>query len=113
MSFIEVIDQVVALLRHRGRLSYRVLKREFGLDDEQFEEVKEDLIEVQELAIDKDGKMLLWVGDGETTPQKTVAQTAGASAAELPSSAPTAQSEPDAPAGERRQLTAMFCDLVG
>ena len=35
MSFIELVDQVAQLLRQRGRISYRVLKREFGLDDEQ------------------------------------------------------------------------------
>ena len=54
MSFIEVVDQVARLLRHRGRISYRVLKREFGLDDDQLEDLKDELIEAQELAVDKD-----------------------------------------------------------
>jgi len=34
MDFYAVLDQVVALLRSRGRVSYRVLKRQFALDDE-------------------------------------------------------------------------------
>jgi hypothetical protein len=29
MGFYEVLDQVVALLRQRGRVTYRALKREF------------------------------------------------------------------------------------
>jgi len=29
-----VLDQVVALLRSRGRVSYRALKRQFALDHE-------------------------------------------------------------------------------
>ena len=113
MDLYEIIDQVAALLQQRGRLSYQALKYQFKLDDEGVAALTSELIEVQELAIDKDGKMLVWTGDGETTPEETVAQTADAPAAELPSSAPTAQSEPEASAGERRQLTVMFCDLVG
>jgi hypothetical protein len=33
MGFYEVLDQLVALLRQRGRVTYRALKREFQLDD--------------------------------------------------------------------------------
>jgi hypothetical protein len=34
MDFYTVLDQVVDLLRRRGRVSYRALKRQFALDDE-------------------------------------------------------------------------------
>ena len=34
MDFYTVLDQVLALLRQRGRVSYRALKRQFQLDDE-------------------------------------------------------------------------------
>jgi class 3 adenylate cyclase/predicted ATPase len=114
MSFIEVIDQVIELLRNRERISYRVLKREFGLDDEQLEDLKEELIDVQELAADKDGKMLVWTGDD--TPAETSSHTTDTPAAQLPVSAPSGRLEPErsqASQGERRQLTVMFCDLVG
>ncbi len=113
MDFVEVIEQAKALLQSKGRVTYRVLKRQFALDDESLEDLKEQLIEAEELAIDKDGKMLVWVGDGETTPEETVAQPANVPAAELPSLDQPAQPEREAPAGERRQLTVMFCDLVG
>ena len=34
MDFYTVLDQVVDLLRRRGRVSYRALKQQFALDDE-------------------------------------------------------------------------------
>ena len=33
MDFVAVLDQVITLLRQRGRLTYRTLKRQFELDD--------------------------------------------------------------------------------
>ena len=47
MDFYEVLDQVIDLLRGRGRVSYRALKRQFDLDDEYVEDLKVELIEVQ------------------------------------------------------------------
>ena len=37
MDLYEISDQVVALLRQRGRLAYRALKLQFQLDEEQLE----------------------------------------------------------------------------
>jgi hypothetical protein len=34
MDFYTILAQVLALLRQRGRVSYRALKRQFGLDDD-------------------------------------------------------------------------------
>ena len=65
MRFSEIIDQVSALLQRKGRITYRSLKLEFDLDDEQLDVLKEELIEGQELAVDKDGKILVWTGDDE------------------------------------------------
>jgi hypothetical protein len=62
MSFLQKVDKVIALLQSRGRISYRVLKREFELNDGDIEDLKDELIEAQELAVDKDGKVLVWVG---------------------------------------------------
>ena len=33
VDFVAVVDQVIALLRQRGRVTYRTLKRQFQLDD--------------------------------------------------------------------------------
>ena len=73
MKFSEVIDQASDLLQRKGRIMYRSLKREFALDDEALEDLKAELIEAQELAIDKDGKMLVWTGDGSDSPAESIA----------------------------------------
>ena len=88
-----------------------MLQREFALDAETLEDLKVELIEVDELAVDKDGKMLVWAG-GETA-EESVSQPVDAPTEEPSSSAPAFQSKEAIPAGERRQLTVMFCDLVG
>jgi hypothetical protein len=33
MEFYDVLDQILDLLRRRGRMSYRALQRQFHLDD--------------------------------------------------------------------------------
>ena len=38
VDFVAVVDQVIALLRQRGRVAYRTLKRQFQLDDEALED---------------------------------------------------------------------------
>ena len=40
MDFYTLLDQVVALLRQRQRVSYRALKRQFQLDDDYLEDLK-------------------------------------------------------------------------
>jgi glucose/arabinose dehydrogenase len=67
MKFSEVVAQTLAWLQREGRVSYRALRLEFDLTEEVLDALKEELIEVKELAIDKDGKMLVWVGN--TSPE--------------------------------------------
>jgi hypothetical protein len=69
MTFDEVLAQVVELLRHEGRVAYRILKRRFALNDEDLEDVKADLIDAKRIAIDEDSKVLVWVD--ETTGKET------------------------------------------
>src|SRR6185436_15104436 len=64
MKFSEIVEQAKTLLQRKERISYRALKMEFDLDDEQLDILKEELIDIEELAIDKDGKMLVWIGQG-------------------------------------------------
>jgi hypothetical protein len=63
MGFFELLAQIIELLQREQRVSYRALKREFSLDDAYLEDVKVELIEVKQLAVDHEGKMLLWTGD--------------------------------------------------
>ena len=43
MTFEEILDQAMALLQRRGRVTYRMLKVQFPLSDEQLEALKEEL----------------------------------------------------------------------
>ena len=38
MSLYDVLDHIIVLLRQRKRLTYRLLKREFALDDATLED---------------------------------------------------------------------------
>ena len=114
MTFDELLAQVVELLQHQGRVSYGALKRRFALDDDYLQDLKDELINAQRVAVDEEGKVLVWVGDASVASSQF----------------PVASSQPPAPStqhtdsrlqtldprligGERRQLTVMFCDLVG
>ena len=68
MDFYAVLDQVLDLLRQRGRVTYRALKRQFDLDDALFEDLKAEIIEAQQLAVDEEGKVLVWTGDAAPVP---------------------------------------------
>src|SRR5919108_1970831 len=62
MTFEEVVDQASAMLQRRRRVTYRLLKRQFHLDDEALEDLKEEIIYGQRLAVDEDGRVLVWTG---------------------------------------------------
>ena len=66
MTFKEILAEVIAWLKQDQRISYRALKRQFDLDDEYLEDLKIELIEVRECAIDRDNKILIWTGDSVT-----------------------------------------------
>src|SRR5215831_18703969 len=116
MTFEEILDQAIAMLQRRGRLTYGALKRQFQLDDAYLEDLKAELIEGQRLAIDEEGRILVWTGRADMSPLATPPPpqlgppptTSDVQPMQdlLPPAAP-----PSADA-ERRQLTVMFCDLV-
>src|SRR5262247_3824046 len=72
MTFEEILDQAIAMLQRRGRLTYGALKRQFQLDDSYLEDLKAELIEGQRLAADEDGRVLVWTG-GASSPPESVA----------------------------------------
>src|SRR6266853_2730750 len=116
MTFEELLDQAMALLQRRGRLTYRALKRQFDLDDDYLADLKAEIIQGQRLAVDEDGAVLVWTGGTEVTPRtippapQPGAPPDTADAPRTPSlPAPTA---PPSSNAERRQLTVLFCDLV-
>ena len=68
MNFEEILDHAIAMLQRRGRVTYRTLKRQFQLDDDALEDLKEEIIYGQRLAVDEDGRVLVWMGDASTSP---------------------------------------------
>src|SRR5262249_25735870 len=113
MDFYEVLDQVLDLLRQRGRVAYRVLKLQFKLDDEALEALKDELIYSQRLAVDAEGKVLVWAGDASSAPALAAAPTQDR--------APLVYTPPHLTdkilaarpvlEGERKQVTVLFADL--
>jgi class 3 adenylate cyclase len=116
MDFFEILDQVIDLLRRRGRVTYRALQLQFRLDDNSLAVLKEELIKAQRVAADENNEVLVWVGSVGGTPapalhpSEPVQRPATEDDRAAHVSSPPAESHtPDA---ERRQLTVMFCDLV-
>src|SRR5215510_6512163 len=67
MTFEEILDQAIAILQRRGRLTYGALKRQFQLDDAYLEDLKAELIEGQRLATDEEGRVLVWTGGADVS----------------------------------------------
>jgi hypothetical protein len=63
MTFKEVLAQVIDWLQQDTRVSYRALKRQFALGDAFLEDLKYELTEVQQLAVDHGGTVLVWAGN--------------------------------------------------
>src|SRR5262245_44999267 len=112
-------DLVSALLQREGRVSYRTLTQLFGFDESCLNHVRQELI-FKQIARDAHGEGLEWTGglqrvvvtDGQPTePTDTTVEIASAPSDEVPGLA-AAPVRP-APEAERRQLTVLFCDLVG
>src|SRR5215510_13692133 len=118
MTFEEILDHAMAMLQRRGRVTYRTLRLQFQLDEEQLEALKEALIDAERLAVDEEGRVLVWAGPPASPP--TVSATQGATQDNSPDQAPpvadvlatAAGHVPHLPDAERRQLTVLFCDLV-
>ena len=66
MTFDELLAQIQELLQREQRLSYRALKVRFQLDDDHLEALKEELIYAKRLAVDEDGRVLVWAGATDT-----------------------------------------------
>jgi class 3 adenylate cyclase len=113
MTFEEILDQVLAMLQRRGRVTYRTLKRQVQLDEDALEDLTAEIIKGQRLAGDEDGAVLVWTG--------------GPAAAAAPAGAQERAPRPYTPthlaekilsskavlAGERKQGTVLFADLRG
>src|SRR5437867_2894809 len=134
MTFDEVLAQVRELLQNKGRLAYPALKVRFGFDDSYLEALKAELIDAEQVAVDENGKVLVWIGGPSiASSQLSVAgsQSAVGSQQSAVQPAPTpasytpkhlaerilaehaAREARGASDGERKTITALFADLKG
>jgi class 3 adenylate cyclase/predicted ATPase len=114
MDLFQVLDQVIDLLRSRGRVSYRALRVQFNLNDEALEALKSELIEIHEVAVDQGGTMLVWIGEEGARPEPPPRASPSIPPPRIPKAQrPQRTAEPRPPDAERRQLTVLFCDVVG
>src|SRR5271166_7050243 len=134
VNFERVLQKVLWRLVTEGSVSYRRIKRSFGLDDDALEDVRRVLISALHIATDLDGEFLVLAAESRLARSEPVAlpqplpalrraekPTALAPERDLPAAAPiappplspTPAAVAAAPDAGRRQLTVMFCDLVG
>jgi class 3 adenylate cyclase len=117
MTFEEILDQAIAMLQRRGRLTYGTLKRQFQLDDAVLEDLTNELIKGQRLARDEDGEVLVWTGAATSSsapaPTPPPAATPAPLAYTPPYLAEKILTTRSAMEGERKQVTVLFADLTG
>jgi len=117
VTFNEVLSQTIAMLHQHGRVSYRALKRQFAIQDDYLEDLKDAILFAHPEVIDEEGRGLVWTGDAGT------ASAATSTPVEPPGQAPLAYTPPylaekilaskSALEGERKQVTVLFADLKG
>src|SRR5918999_2988403 len=115
MTFEEILDHAIAMLQRRGRLTYGTLKRQFQLDDAALEDLKNELIKGQRLAVDEDGDVLVWTG-GAASGEAPVFEPARQQGQSPLSYTPPHLAEKilttrSALEGERKQVTVLFADI--
>ena len=115
MTFEEILDQAMAMLQRRGRLTYSTLKRQFQLDDAALDDVKNELLFAHPQVHDEAERGLVWTGEAATAPSTSSAPAA------TPGQGPLTYTPPylaekiltsrSALEGERKQVTVLFADI--
>jgi Adenylate and Guanylate cyclase catalytic domain len=117
VDFVALVDQVIALLRQRGRVTYRTLQRQFQLDADALTDLLGELRYAHRDAIREDEQGIAWTDDARPMSPATVTPAAPAARAPL-TYTPSYLAEKiltsrSALEGERKQVTVLFADLKG
>src|SRR2546425_5717574 len=88
MDFYAVLERVLEILQQHKRVTYRALQRQFDLDEPYLEDLKAEIIEARQLAVDEGGRVLVWIG---------AASSMAASAPPLSQAAPQPSVPEDSP----------------
>ena len=103
MGFLDTVEKAALLLERNGRVSLRVLRREFSVEGEVLDDLVAELVEQGVARLD--GNVLVRAGSEKIDESSTQAMQA-------PPSESAASPSGAFDSGERRQLTVMFCDIV-
>src|SRR5262249_21657973 len=121
VTFEEILQQTIEILQHRGRDSYRALKRQFALDDAYLDDLKAELLYAYPHVADEHGCVLTWPAEPSpsSTPPALSSPVASHSSGREPR-AYTAEhlvekilTSRTALEGERKQVTVLFADVSG
>ena len=117
MTFEEILDHAIAMLQRRGRMTYRTLQRQFALDEDALNDLKDELLYAHPEIHDDAGRGLVWSGDASTAPPASSPPVRPLDRAPLTYMPPylvekilTSRSALE---GERKQVTVLFADLKG
>src|SRR5215475_5238663 len=117
MTFEEILDQALAMLQRRGRVTYRALQLQFQLDDDLCAALKDELLYAHPEVRDDVGRGLVWTGDVSTAPPASSPPARPLDRVPLTYTPPylvekilTSRSALE---GERKQVTVLFADLKG
>jgi class 3 adenylate cyclase len=121
MNLLDVVREVRRHLEENGRLSLRMLRRQFELDDGALEEVIEELVDVQRAAR-REENALAW--SGNAAPSHAAPEALPQPAREPRSYTPkhladrilteqAALESRGTAEGERKTITALFADIKG
>jgi hypothetical protein len=117
MTFEEMLDQAMAMLQRRRRVTYRALTLQFSLDDDHLEALKDEILYAHPHVVDDDGRGLIWTG--EVRPTSTPGSPPAIDQARAPLSytpshlAEKILTSKSALEGERKQVTVLVADLKG
>src|SRR5262250_94111 len=116
MTFEEILDQAIAMLQRRGRVTYQTLRLQFQLDEEHLEALKDAILFAYPQVVDAANRGLVWSGEADAISPPTPASPQSMEPPVTPTSrvgtTTVLPPEPQPPEAERRQLTVLFCDLV-
>jgi hypothetical protein len=71
MTFEEILDQAIAMLQRRGRMTYRTLQRQFALDEDTLTDLKDELLYAHPEIRDDAGRGLVRTGVPSLAPPAT------------------------------------------
>jgi class 3 adenylate cyclase len=110
MNLLGVVREVRRHLEENGRLSFRMLRRQFALDDAALEEVIEELVDVQRVAR-REENALAW--SAATSPVGIPPPARDPRAYTPKHLADKILQSKSALEGERKQVTVLFADVKG